>query len=554
MNCVDCEGQHKLPWAIIQILFFIGIFLMITVYIWIVSVRYYYNNENLQQYRCNPLFMPFISLFNPSIRISDNFNYCIGRQNKAIFKDLSNPIVNISNKTQEQLDHIQQTVQQAQKSTAVVASTVTDSITDAYDKYDTSTYVFKIVTLKLKAFFDKIGALLMDIYYSIITLFDLTNVILTLPKLVMNGLYFIFVLLVTAAAITSLMLVIAITIAAVFKTVGLGYLTIPYLFPIGIAFLNLSGVMTVTIIAGLTSTLAYFTATSAIYGLVVDPLKKMYDQADKASYCCFSQNTPILLYNNSKRCIKDVKVGDFLKYNVRVLGCLRAISYQRDWYLYGEHTYVSAEHLVYEHSCSIPIKNSTKAKYVGEYDSIRYCLVTSTHSLYTSDGAFSDFQQWNHKTEGVNNALRTLSLLNNLLYINPSSILQQYEQGECGLGLFPETYVLTVNGYKMISTLNLHDELESDNYILGIYECSLLGTYGIELQIGEEEEKVWLPCHQIVYHDSVWMKAYHIDPSLKNKCNVDICKGIHFITSKGHFQLKHNIIIRDFTEIPDRVI
>lgn len=42
--------------------------------------------ENWSSYRCNPLYMPFVSLFQSEVSTADNFNHCIGSMSKEVLK------------------------------------------------------------------------------------------------------------------------------------------------------------------------------------------------------------------------------------------------------------------------------------------------------------------------------------------------------------------------------------------------------------------------------------------------------------------------------------
>ncbi len=52
--------------------------------------RLYANLEDVKSnwamYRCNPLYMPFVSLIQPEISAADNFNHCIGSMSKEVLK------------------------------------------------------------------------------------------------------------------------------------------------------------------------------------------------------------------------------------------------------------------------------------------------------------------------------------------------------------------------------------------------------------------------------------------------------------------------------------
>lgn len=42
--------------------------------------------SNWGQYRCNPMYMPFVALLQPGVSTADNFNHCIGSMSKEVLK------------------------------------------------------------------------------------------------------------------------------------------------------------------------------------------------------------------------------------------------------------------------------------------------------------------------------------------------------------------------------------------------------------------------------------------------------------------------------------
>ena len=42
--------------------------------------------ENWSAYRCNPMYMPFVALFQSEVSTADNFNHCIGSMSKEVLK------------------------------------------------------------------------------------------------------------------------------------------------------------------------------------------------------------------------------------------------------------------------------------------------------------------------------------------------------------------------------------------------------------------------------------------------------------------------------------
>jgi hypothetical protein len=282
---------------------------------------------------------------------------------------------------------------------------------------------------------------------------------------------------------------------------------------------------------------------TGIYGVFAVPLKNAFDNADRNSYCCFSLDTEVLMDNGEYLSMVSVEPGDVLYDKTVVLGKLIVHSKAKDWYLYGDHTFVSGGHRVFEDGALVAVERSKRGIFIGHKHFSRMCLVTDKNTIWTRDGLFLDFQEYSDSKNLRKRAACALRELNNLRYVNPAIFNDRMETGERGVGLYPLQRVMTSTGLRPIGEISIHDKLgdeEEDNEVLGIYIVTLKNQRGIYIHDN------WVSVSQIVHVDNEWIKAYMAKEPLYETFSGSF--GVHLITSRGYFTLEGGLQIRDLAE------
>jgi len=539
-----CVGNRQL-WGGLKIASCLFLIVVVCFILSFVHSKEYYI-DHFDKIKCNPLYLPFIHWINPSVSTSSNFHQCLTTTLKPFFSILSGPVRQYFQSFSNNIGILGNHANRMKKSTNLLGTSVSTYLQRSYQKYDHTKNVLFYITLKIKAILDKIGVMVMDMYYALISMFDFVNVLLTVPSIVMKIVFGIFI---AGIVITVILLIIStVTLASVLsmKIVGTGFLAIPGMQGVGITLLSSSEILRITKLVMYMGAFVGMLTVTSLYGSIALPLRNAYKQADRASYCCFSGNTMVQTDINHYRPFHELRVGDSLVGNNKVVGTLVVYSIQKDWYRYGHQTNVTADHLVYEsnHQC-VKVKDSIHAYSLDCYENhYRYCLVTTDHHIITPDGNFTDFQE--HTTKKLESILHVLKELNQVLYVNPRSINMFYELGEQSIGLLPEQLIKTSSGFKCIKDIQLFDELEdASNIVLGIYHVKLIYSYATLI------DENYVCTSQICWHQQYWMKAYQINKHLTIQSNT---MAFHLITKKGTFILQNNLMIRDFTEIPNRII
>lgn len=517
MNCSDCINEQERYYAIIKI------FLIFLIFVFAVLIVCANNGGGTQvqdfirKNRCNPVFMPFISIFLPGENNTDNFNKCIFEKGKTYFNIVAMPLKELTNEVVEGSTLMGKRLDTLNKSNDFMIKNMIKGIDTTYSKLEHAQTITVYILLKTKAIFDKIGAFVLNIYYVLITLFDFTKIILLIPQLVMKAVTTMFTLLVINTVLTTVAFVLAVVLTVASFGMGIG----------------------LAIAAG---TAMIISATfTGLFGAVSIPLNNLYKQADNHSYCCFPANTKISMDNNEEKFIQNIHLNDKMPNNTKVKGILEIISNCDDWYIYNN-TIVAGNHYIYENDKWIRVFESSYSMKINEIHHKRYCLVTDKHFIYTPDGnIFSDFQETNNPPLLTEIAKSVLYNLNNK---KQNNLNFHYEKGESGKG-YNNVFIRKGNQKININDIQLGDQLDHENYVIGKYECCIENTFGV---IVNEE---WLPLHSIVYKNNKWDKVYltYTDNEIvENPSSI----GYNLITTKGTFNIVcengEELIVRDLVE------
>ena len=545
----DCDTPWKMiPYAILKVLMILIFFFVITVNVLIKGAREYFL-DHFEKYRCKPWFMPFVSLVNPKIGTQENFKHCSSISTNISFQVIATPLLNITKSIGTGLNQTQEAVTTATKGVHRMAQAAGESLERTYNETGKFQALIMVMMVKIKALFDKMMALIFNFYYALVTLLDLITIVLNIPEILMQA----FGALLTVGIIVSSCMMI---IFGIFSAIAYAWFSSFFFAALGVPFMSIAILfMTATVFLGL---------FIAVFINVYKPLNRLYQQADQASYCCFGNNTPIILNNNNIVNIQDIKVGDYLKDNNKVIGVLKVKSDVNDWYEIGNNsqkTIVASNHLMW--SCKSKKwkkvykmqKENINIKKLSVFDlnyKMRYCLVTQNHTIPTLDGVFKDFQEYSEKSEKMcKNARQTLRQLNP--HQNKHNIKSDFEKGEKQSGLNQDTLISTENGYIPIKNIEIGTKLNDNGIVLGKY-CVLLEKGSLLKKCSFTGNE--LPIDQIIWNkeNRCWNKMYHEDSSETIKNN-NTTIGYHLITSHGKISIinknsKNELLIRDFLEKP----
>lgn len=529
--CTGCEtAGARTTYAIMCIVLILIVFIAASGYTMAGAGREFFI-DNFEEYRCKPWFAPFVEWVRPDIDSQENMRKCSSHKTSALLGLMSAPLVNVTKTIGTGMNHTTRSVDIVAKSVSALANTVSQKI--EYSQREVSKFqaIGMFMFMKTKAIFDKIGALVFDFYYAFISITDLLNLIFALPEIILAVIsYFVTMTAIVMAIILVIGIAFVVAGSMLSASLFLAWLAPPMFFAAKVHFVALA---VVTI---------FFTIITILYSAV----KRLYNLADEASYCCFSPETGVLMRDGTTKRMADVRVGDVLLRGVRVRGTFVVRSDARDWHRCGT-TLVSSDHLMWSASQQRWLRARDCGPRADARLPHRHCLVTDRHVIPTADGWFSDFQETSRPASLVESAHATLHHLNGRK-TEHGTVVPALERGEVQSGFEPSVSVRTAKGRARIRDIRVGDWLGADNQVLGVYRVELRSAIGGRTRNGE-----WIPCDQIVGDDAAataWRKWYSVpDVTLEVHDGKLGASGYHLITTRGNFMLHSGLRVRDFLEI-----
>lgn len=594
-NIEDCDtywGQFPfafLYWLCIPVTFFV-----ITMAVVLAESREYFS-ENFEEYRCKPWFMPFVSYVRGDVSVQENFDECTAGASQVAYSLMATPLLNASAGLGNGLNVANDTLGKIHRDQVNMASDVSQSFERTYAEADKYTQMSTYFMLKLKAMFDKVVAMVFDVYYALASMMDMLNVAMKGPDIMMG--VFLFVI-VTVAIFYAMFLVLyfIMNIQAFYHLFQWAWQQgVWTLLALAWANMTFSGIKA-AIAANFSFLhllfLAMYITMVTIYGILSltrDRACKAYFQQNKLhTRCavCFAPATPILAATGASTPIHALRPGDTLYGGVTVLGTLyvRTPPGTTDWYamrattspssapfipsapilVTGEHqwwdavarrwTTVAALHAGGTHAHVVTKVDPTDAPCE------RWCLVTDAHVLPTPGGWFADYQETSDPGQLGADASRVLRALNG--ETAPAFVDIAHERGEKVGGLSAaHTWVSTgaaEDAWVRLADVRVGDVLEGGAVVTGVYEG--VATAEADETVGPvaalpPDHIVWDPTH------GRWTKAYALDvagaalPTLPVGVRVGATR--HLVTDTGEFRARWTGVadgrawrLRDFVEGP----
>ena len=184
---------------------------------------------------------------------------------------------------------------------------------------------------------------------------------------------------------------------------------------------------------------------------------------------CFAEKTLIdLLERGQRKLIKDIEVGDILKYGNKVTGIIKFAADEQNIYkLRG--IYVTGEHRVFHNKLKwIKVKDHPESVYVPDYNEpFVYCLNTDKKSFLIGETLFSDWDDIDEEViEDLNKyCVETGYLPKNFTF---SCIHRHLDSGFTG----DSTVLLNTGSTVPIKDVKVNDVLASGDKILGLVKIA----------------------------------------------------------------------------------
>tara|TARA_X000000950_G_C13919934_1_gene662874 strand:+ start:8223 stop:9767 length:1545 start_codon:yes stop_codon:yes gene_type:complete len=467
--------------------------------------------DNFDKIRCDPLYMPFVSLIKPDVNATENYHYCTQLSSQKAMPNYFKDFMGHIDLRQKASDLLKMGEQDISLGLKFIGARLTSFFGKLFTGFTAMENAVNIVSNKIGTIMKKIGAIVVLIFYFTMNFFNACKLMVILPTWAFLGMW-------VAVASTTLTAGIAWVSAwaAVFP-------------PVVIALVAVA--VALTIVMAITLTLTLFTQTQ-------------YNVAESKSYCCFARTTDVVCKNDEIKKMNDIEIGQELdnKGN-HVLGKLITINSSKMVDYDG--ICVCNDHFVYESSSWV---HAGKNKKECKPENVVVCLVTTKNQFVCKSNKsgkkyiFCDYEESKESSLVISEII--LKSLN--CSIKPNI---KYENGEADNVLSPTAKIYMQDGtIKNIQDIEINDVCLHNNTVLGIYES--------------KTEPVWfdvngvpMNARQIFWNGDSWFKIYHKYDVIQRLDNENTVYR-HIITSSGIIPLYHPKVkimyIRDFIETHDQ--
>lgn len=552
-NCDTPSG--RLPFSVLKVLAIVLFFAVAAARVAFVASREHFM-ENFDEYKCKPWFMPFVSQVNPEVSAADNFSECQNGIGAALLGSVTAPLVDVTASVGTGLNNTATAVEDANLGVTSMTTAVAESLERTQSEVSSYQAIIMYIFLKIKAMFDKSMATLFNFYYALISLLDMINIVLELPRIMMQILKFWWTLLI------------------VITTIATVTMTLFIYFAIAQGTLLLFGPMGISLF--IVSLILSFFITSAVFMAIFDrvyvPISRMFNKADENSYCCFAPYTPVVMADGTTRSIGKVAPGDVLQNGVRVRGVMRVESGVDDWYELGtagsrvdDAVVVSGGHMFWDASTKEWVQVDSlldrhavrRLRPTAARPAERVCLVTDAHCIPTPEGWFADFQETDDKRAMMQDTIEALGSLNNAADKRCGQLAPAADEcmGESQCGLCSGTRVVLASGsHARLSDIERGAQLMGGGQVIGTYRLRMDDEAARGYYVSQG---VWLPSDQIYFHEGkrCWVaSAFSGGQAAKPPFDGE---AYHLITTSGYFHIRsgsETIKVRDFVERLDCAI
>lgn len=549
---ISSEDPNLYMSGSLKIVFGILIFVFITCIMLLTYLRSYII-ENLDHYECQRYIIPIISFFDSKRNATNQMKKCNERHKDKYFSAVNEKIKDTTNTLVESGQALAEGINLLTMSAELTGDVTANKLDESNKHLSVIEVVMHYSFMKLKAFFDKLGALVQNAYFALLSIMDAVNVIFVIPDLIMKILAFLIMTFGLVLALLIFFFLLNYVLGISLLSLGFSFLSNPFTAVFG-AVVIANGTYILNMIAifiylsAITVTLLFFGALLAAYV----PLKQSFDSANKASYCCFGGSTFIVLKNylndeklyqkiatvqlKSKLFQNDDKNDNVITGKLYIVESIESINPNDYVIVYGNDmiTYdiVYKTHLIEKNGLFVPVKqlvNNQQFKLLSMFQKVKqsqfineilkyrgkFCLVTSQNQLLTmTEQRYTDFQEYPCCSLFAFNEAK-MNLMNLNLYHDyfDNFVVQEYEYLETSFGFSQNTLIKTIVNensivYKKIKDINITDLLyvEDDYTLLHLSEKE---------KEKEKESKHLDPTDISIHNTSHIMGIYKCVPTLK---------------------------------------
>ena len=208
-----CDDYWKtLPYVILKILAIPAFFGGIALIVLFKQAREYFL-DNFDQFKCKPWFMPFVSFVRADVSASDNFQKCMGESCSGVFAAMTTPFLGMSESLGQGMNIASSNFEQVQRNHLNMGNDMVHVIAKTTNEMGRMQAMTTYMYLKMKAIFDKMLATIFDLYFAMITMLDMVNIMILTPQYFILGLFVIFITFFTLYIVTLIICIYMLAVA-----------------------------------------------------------------------------------------------------------------------------------------------------------------------------------------------------------------------------------------------------------------------------------------------------------------------------------------------------
>lgn len=366
--------------------------------VFFILISYYYiksKMKNIQQNwaeeKCNPAVIPFAGMINSPPDGSsmdytgENFNQCLNNTLEGVADIAMEPIQYSVSIVNSFMDGVMDSVNGLRDMLNRIRNSIGEFSKDVMARILSIIMPLLYALIKLKDSFQKVNGVMGTTIFSLLGAYD------TLRSMMNSIAEFIVLILIIIAAI-------------IYVGIGLSYNI--FTFPIGITMIVINTIIFLLILIPF-----------ILIEVYMGELLQLNFPSPPSLPKCFGGNTIVIKEDGSLCMFKDLKIGDILKHDGKIVSFMKLSACGEDIYRYGN-ICVSGKHRIYTDKnllTCIEVCKDKRFEKIGNEEEFLYCVETVNNTITIDNIVFTD---WNDIDKKDNSVLKCVINNNNDISIH----------------------------------------------------------------------------------------------------------------------------------------
>ena len=263
-----------------------------------------------------------------------------------------------------------------------------------------------------------------------------------------------------------------------------------------------------------------------------------------AKFFCFDGDSSVLMFNNKRKKMSDIKINDEVYLGGKVIGTLKLTSANNIMCNY-KGVKVSITHLIKDNDTWRRLYDVKDKQIIRDYNKdYIYCLITENNLISINGCIFSDYIETSNYF--INNEIKNiiLSQLNNTYYkpIKPDTTCINIKKNYYCCGFDGDSLIRMKEGNKKLKDINIGDLTFDDKKILGKIKQKPTNQDVCILN------NVILSDCNIIFHNNEWKEIKNI----QDKIYINYSDILYNICVEDNIFQIGDLLFRDYEETEDK--